>query len=184
MIRMAAVPGDLVDCGTGRGGTSIFMAAYLAGHEIFGRELWVADRFGGGAPPDEDGPAWFPPDLNTRAGGLRALPPARRARFASCRARPARPWRRRRSRRSRCCGSTARTRRRCPRSSRPSTTRCGRAGSWSSTTTARPIVPRQSTHFAPGAASRPRSSASTGAAPIGARPRARQPSIRRHPVPP
>jgi cephalosporin hydroxylase len=69
-IREAAVPGDLLDCGTGRGGTSIFMAAYLAGHEVFGRRLWVADRFGGGAPPDEDGPAWFAPDLNTVREGF------------------------------------------------------------------------------------------------------------------
>jgi len=69
-IRTAAVEGDLVDCGTGRGGTSIFLAAYLAGHEVFGRELWVADRFGGGVPPDEDGPAWFPTNLNTVREGF------------------------------------------------------------------------------------------------------------------
>jgi cephalosporin hydroxylase len=30
----------------------------------------VADRFGGGAPPDEDGPAWFPPNLNTVREGF------------------------------------------------------------------------------------------------------------------
>ena len=69
-IREAAVEGDLVDCGTGRGGTAIFLAAYLAGHELFGRRLWVADRFGGGAAPDEDGPPWFPPDLNTVRDGF------------------------------------------------------------------------------------------------------------------
>ena len=69
-VREAGVEGDLVDCGTGRGGTGIFLAAYLAGHELFGRGLWVADRFGGGAPPDEDGPAWFPPDLNTVREGF------------------------------------------------------------------------------------------------------------------
>ena len=69
-IGEAAVVGDLVDCGTGRGGTAIFLAAYLAGHGISGRRLWVADRFGGGAPPDEDGPAWFAPDLNTVRDGF------------------------------------------------------------------------------------------------------------------
>ena len=41
----------MVDCGTGRGGTAIFLAAYLAGYELFGRRLWVADRFGGGDAP-------------------------------------------------------------------------------------------------------------------------------------
>ena len=64
-IREAALEGDVVDCGTGRGGTAIFQAAYLAGHEVFGRRLWVADRFGGGTAPDEDSPPWFTPDLNT-----------------------------------------------------------------------------------------------------------------------
>jgi cephalosporin hydroxylase len=64
------VEGDVVDCGTGRGGTAIFLAAYLAGYELFGRRLWVADRFGGGAAPDEDGPEWFVPDLNTVREGL------------------------------------------------------------------------------------------------------------------
>ena len=69
-IREAAVEGDVVDCGTGRGGTAIFLAAYLAGHEVFGRRLWVADRFGGGAAPDEDSPPWFAPDLNTVRDGF------------------------------------------------------------------------------------------------------------------
>ena len=69
-LREAAVEGDLVDCGTGRGGTAIFLAAYLAGHEVFGRRLWVADRFGGGAAPDEDSPPWFAPDLNTVREGF------------------------------------------------------------------------------------------------------------------
>ncbi len=69
-LREAAVEGDVVDCGTGRGGTAIFLAAYLAGHELFGRRLWVADRFGGGAAPDEDSPPWFSPDLNTVREGF------------------------------------------------------------------------------------------------------------------
>jgi cephalosporin hydroxylase len=69
-IRAGAVEGDLVECGTGRGGTAIFLAAYMAAHELPGRRLWVADRFGGGAPPDEDGPAWFTPDLNAVREGF------------------------------------------------------------------------------------------------------------------
>ena len=69
-IREAGLEGDVVDCGIGRGGTAIFMAAYLAGHEVFGRRLWVADRFGGGAAPEEDSPPWFTPDLNTVQEGF------------------------------------------------------------------------------------------------------------------
>jgi cephalosporin hydroxylase len=70
MVRDGRVEGDVVDCGTGRGGTSIFLAAYLAGYELFGRRLWVADRFGGGTAPEEHGPAWFEPDLNAVRDGF------------------------------------------------------------------------------------------------------------------
>ena len=70
MIRDATVEGDIIDCGTGRGGTSIFLAAYLTAYELYGRRLWVADRFGGGEAPDEEGPAWFEPDLNSVQDGF------------------------------------------------------------------------------------------------------------------
>jgi cephalosporin hydroxylase/SAM-dependent methyltransferase len=69
-VRDGNVEGDVVDCGTGRGGTAIFLAAYLAAYELFGRRLWVADRFGGGAAPDEEGPEWFAPDLNVVRDGF------------------------------------------------------------------------------------------------------------------
>jgi len=70
MVRDGRVEGDVIDCGTGRGGTSIFLAAYLAAYELFGRRLWVADRFGGGSAPDENGPALFEPDLNAVRDGF------------------------------------------------------------------------------------------------------------------
>jgi cephalosporin hydroxylase/glycosyltransferase involved in cell wall biosynthesis len=44
-IRTDEVGGDLVDCGTGRGGGAIFMRGYLDAHELSDRELWVADTF-------------------------------------------------------------------------------------------------------------------------------------------
>jgi len=44
-IRTDAIPGDLVECSTGRGGAGIFMRGYLAAHELPDREVWVADEF-------------------------------------------------------------------------------------------------------------------------------------------
>ncbi|MFZ6004082.1 MAG: CmcI family methyltransferase [Actinomycetota bacterium] len=44
-IRADGVPGDLIECGTGRGGGAIFLRGYLAAHELPDRKVWVADRF-------------------------------------------------------------------------------------------------------------------------------------------
>ncbi|GIU87284.1 MAG: hypothetical protein KatS3mg009_1799 [Acidimicrobiia bacterium] len=44
-VRHDAVPGDLVECGTRRGGGAIFLRGYLAAHEITDRTVWVADPF-------------------------------------------------------------------------------------------------------------------------------------------
>ncbi len=63
-IREEAVEGDLVECGTGRGGGAIFVRGYLQAYDISRPRLWVADRFGGGSLPDDDMPT-FAPDLNT-----------------------------------------------------------------------------------------------------------------------
>ena len=54
-VRNDGVPGDLVECGTGRGGGAIFMRGYLDAHEILGRKVWVADRFRGEPGPDDAG---------------------------------------------------------------------------------------------------------------------------------
>jgi cephalosporin hydroxylase len=40
-----AIPGDLVDCGAGRGGAAIYMRALLEVLELSERRVWVADRF-------------------------------------------------------------------------------------------------------------------------------------------
>jgi cephalosporin hydroxylase len=43
--RVSGAEGHLVDCGTGRGGASIFMRGYLDAHELGDRHVWVADTF-------------------------------------------------------------------------------------------------------------------------------------------
>ena len=53
-IRAVKLPGDLVECGTGRGGGAIFLKAYITAHEMPGRTVWVAD----------------PADLNTVRDGF------------------------------------------------------------------------------------------------------------------
>jgi cephalosporin hydroxylase len=64
-IRAEAVDGDLIDCGTGRGGSAIFLRGYLEAHELSRPRAWVADRFGAGSSPSENGEPTFLPDLNT-----------------------------------------------------------------------------------------------------------------------
>jgi cephalosporin hydroxylase len=62
-VRDEAVAGDLVDCGTGRGGAAIFMRGYLDAHELDDPRVWVADRFDRGASRTDADPT-FAPDLN------------------------------------------------------------------------------------------------------------------------
>jgi hypothetical protein len=45
------VPGDFVECGVWRGGTTVFMRAFLAAHEDITRTVWAADSFEGLPPP-------------------------------------------------------------------------------------------------------------------------------------
>lgn len=46
------IPGDLVECGVWRGGSSILMRAVLAAYEDETRCVWLADSFEGVPPPD------------------------------------------------------------------------------------------------------------------------------------
>src|SRR5207342_3540984 len=39
------VPGDIADCGTGRGGAAIFARGFLAAQDVQTRQVWVADTF-------------------------------------------------------------------------------------------------------------------------------------------
>jgi cephalosporin hydroxylase len=45
VVRSEGIDGDLVECGTHRGGGAIFMRAYLDGHEVRSRDVWVVDQF-------------------------------------------------------------------------------------------------------------------------------------------
>jgi cephalosporin hydroxylase len=47
VIRLEQVAGELVDCGTGRGGAAIFMRGYLAAYELARHRVCVIDRFHG-----------------------------------------------------------------------------------------------------------------------------------------
>jgi O-methyltransferase len=50
-IRRERVPGDLIECGVWRGGTTVFMRGFLQAFGIADRTVWVADSFAGLPPP-------------------------------------------------------------------------------------------------------------------------------------
>jgi cephalosporin hydroxylase len=54
-IHAEAVPGDFAACGVWRGGTAIFMRAFLDALQIEKRKVWVADNFRGPAEREESG---------------------------------------------------------------------------------------------------------------------------------
>lgn len=53
VIRKNEVPGDFIDCGVWRGGTSIFMRACMNVYGFEDRMLWMADSFMGLPAPDD-----------------------------------------------------------------------------------------------------------------------------------
>ena len=75
-VRTGEVRGDLVECGTGRGGGAIFMRAYLDAHELPDRQVWVLDAFRSSPEPDraptftKGGVAAFRADLNIVRDGF------------------------------------------------------------------------------------------------------------------
>jgi cephalosporin hydroxylase len=75
-LRAEGVEGDLVECGTGRGGGAIFMRAYLDAHEFGDTRVWVVDRFRSSPEPDlapslpERGAAGFHADVNIVRDGF------------------------------------------------------------------------------------------------------------------
>ncbi|MEZ5167456.1 MAG: TylF/MycF/NovP-related O-methyltransferase [Acidimicrobiales bacterium] len=52
LARTEKIAGDFVECGTGRGGGAIFMRAFVEGHELTDRKVWVVDRFRAAPEPD------------------------------------------------------------------------------------------------------------------------------------
>jgi cephalosporin hydroxylase len=75
-VRAEGIDGDLVECGTGRGGGAIFMRAYLDAHDVGGTRVWVVDRFRSSPEPDltpslpERGVAGCQADLNIVRDGF------------------------------------------------------------------------------------------------------------------
>ena len=69
-VRVEAVEGDLVECGTGRGGGAAFMRGYLDAHEMHKRSVWIADRF---RVEERDDPLDVWTDLNSVREGLDRL---------------------------------------------------------------------------------------------------------------
>ena len=53
VVRTAAVPGDLVTCGVGRGGSAAFLRGYVEAWDLPWRRVWAADPFRGAVGPDE-----------------------------------------------------------------------------------------------------------------------------------
>jgi cephalosporin hydroxylase len=66
-VRSGSVAGDLVECGTGRGGGAIFLRGYLDAHEIPDRVVWVADTFRAAQAPAPE-----PRNVDERMAGLQA----------------------------------------------------------------------------------------------------------------
>jgi cephalosporin hydroxylase len=75
-VREERIPGDLAECGTGRGGGAIFLRAYIDAYELDDRTVWVADSFRASDPPDrkptlpKNGVAGFRADLNLVRDGF------------------------------------------------------------------------------------------------------------------
>jgi hypothetical protein len=51
----SGVPGDLIETGVWRGGSTIFMRGILKAHGVTDRKVWVADSFQGFPDPEQDG---------------------------------------------------------------------------------------------------------------------------------
>jgi cephalosporin hydroxylase len=75
-VRDDSIAGDLIECGTARGGGAIFMRAYLDAWELPDARVFVADRFRASAEPDREpripkqGVAGFRADLNLVRDGF------------------------------------------------------------------------------------------------------------------
>jgi len=51
-VLRRGVPGDFIEAGAWRGGSTIFMRGVLKAHNVTDRTVWVADSFEGLPPPD------------------------------------------------------------------------------------------------------------------------------------
>ena len=69
-IRDEAVDGDLVECGTGRGGGGIFLRGFLEAYEMRHPRVWVADTFRSAAPGTSSGEMPYPGAPSLPGGGI------------------------------------------------------------------------------------------------------------------
>jgi cephalosporin hydroxylase len=69
LVRSENVPGDLVECGTGRGGGAIFLRGYLDAWFMNNRQVWVADAFRGSPRSDTGVPLNDDKELPVPGGG-------------------------------------------------------------------------------------------------------------------
>jgi cephalosporin hydroxylase len=70
-IRRESTSGDLAACGVWRGGTAIFMRAFLEAYDVEERLVWVADRFSGvPESPDTTDPSAKPRRFPELVGDL------------------------------------------------------------------------------------------------------------------
>ncbi len=69
LVRTENVPGDLVECGTGRGGGAIFLRGYLEAHFMARPTVWVVDAFRGSPRSDTGAPFNDDPELPVPGGG-------------------------------------------------------------------------------------------------------------------
>jgi len=66
-VLQQGIPGDLIETGVWRGGTTIFMRALLRAYNVTDRTVWVADSFEGLPAPTQVQfiPGWFSDTLPT-----------------------------------------------------------------------------------------------------------------------
>ena len=69
-VRDEAVAGDLVECGTGRGGGGIFLRTYLEAHEMRQPRVWIADTFRSAVTGKSSGEMPYPGAPPLPGGGL------------------------------------------------------------------------------------------------------------------
>ncbi len=69
LVRTGNVPGDLVECGTGRGGGAIFLRGYLEAYFLARPTVWVVDAFRGSPRSDTGAPLNDDRELPVPGGG-------------------------------------------------------------------------------------------------------------------
>ena len=69
-VLRRGVPGDVIETGVWRGGSTILMRGVLAAYGVSDRRVWVADSFQGLPPPDAE---HYPADRDVQLSGIPLL---------------------------------------------------------------------------------------------------------------